>query len=598
MSTRQLKKMRRVCLTVLLMLTVCCVCQGKWKPAKGPLMTRWAKDVSPTNAHAEYPRPQMVRKDWKNLNGLWEYAIVDKDAQQPKKFDGQILVPFPVESALSGVMKKVTEKQLLWYRRTFEISKNWKDKRVILNFGAVDWQTTVFINGRKVGCHKGGYDAFSFDITDALKNSGKQEIVVSVWDPTDIGAQPRGKQMLKPKGIWYTAVTGIWQTVWLEAVNDAHIKSIKITPDIDAEIAKLVVNCSKPAAGSITVEVKDGWFMKDKVKNTAGKDFLLFIRNPKLWSPDKPFLYDLKVTLKDPKGKTVDEVKSYFGMRKISLSKDEKGITRLFLNNKPFFMYGPLDQGWWPDGLYAAASDKALKYDVATTKKLGCNMARKHVKIEPQRWYYWCDKLGLLVWQDMPNAGNYKTADREQFEAELKQMVDGRYNHPSIIMWVPFNEAWGQYNTVEIVEMIKKLDSSRLVNNVSGWKDKGVGDVNDVHQYPGPIAPANEEKRAAVLGEFGGLGLPMEGHTWQPKDNWGYKSYKTRQELTNAYLDLLEKLEPLIIKGLCAAVYTQTSDVEIEVNGLMTYDREIIKPDADKVSKANKNLYKLLTGKN
>jgi len=588
-----LKGTQKICLTILLMLTVCCVCQGKWEAAKGPLMTRWAKDVSPTNVHGEYPRPQMVRKDWKSLNGLWEYAIVPKDARQPEKFDGQILVPFAFESALSGVMKRITGRERLWYRRTFEIPKRWAGKRVLLHFGAVDWDTTVFVNGREVGRHTGGYDAFSFDITDALKVSGKQEIVLSVWDPTG-GGGPNGKQTLRPRRTRYTAVSGIWQTVWAEAVNDAYIKSIRITPDIDKEVLRLNVECSKPATGSVIVKAKDGWFTKDKVTGKAGEEILLSIRNPKLWSPEKPFLYDIKIILKDRQCKKVDEVKSYFGMRKISLGKNDKGITRLFLNNKPYFMYGPLDQGWWPDGLYTAASDEALKYDVEVTKKLGCNMARKHLKFEPARWYYWCDKLGLLVWQDMPKAENDDPEARIQFEHELKKLIETHHNHPCIIVWVPFNERRGVFDCPRISEMVKSLDDSRLVNIHSGANNFGVGDMNDVHKYTGPIAPKNEAGKVSVLGEFGGLGLSIEGHTWGNKKNWGYLNLKTRQELTDTYLDLLKKLKPLIAGGLSAAIYTQTSDVETEVNGFITYDREIIKLDAGKIRKANKQLYQLI----
>jgi hypothetical protein len=589
-------------LSLCAVLLLCSSIQAKWQPADGPLMTRWAERITPKNAHREYPRPQMVRKKWQNLNGLWDYAIVHKSQPKPEVFDGQILVPFPIESALSGVMKPVGQDNRLWYRRTFRIPRTWKGRNVLLHFGAVDWETTVWINGTQVGTHQGGYDPFSFDITDALKDVTEQEIVVNVWDPTDAGTQPRGKQVNKPRRIWYTAVTGIWQTVWLEPVSEAYIKSIKITPDIDNKSVRIIATCPDPAGYSAEVRIKDGWFTKAKNKGNAGEEIVLKIKKPKLWSPDSPFLYDLKVTLKNAKGKKVDAVGSYFGMRKIEVRKDKEGINRLFLNNESLFQFGPLDQGWWPDGLYTAPSDAALRYDIEVLKELECNMLRKHVKIEPARLYYWCDKLGLMVWQDMPSGDKYiggrdpdiqRTPESaKQFETELTALINTFYNHPSIIMWVPYNEGWGQWDTPRIVDFIKKLDPTRLVNNASGWTDRGVGDVHDIHSYPGPATPPVEENRAAVLGEFGGLGLPVKGHTWQDDEkNWGYINYKTREELTDAYVALIDNLRLLIGDGLSAAVYTQTTDVEIEVNGWMTYDREMIKVDVKKSAAANKRLY-------
>jgi len=595
------KNIKWLSVSLCTVLFLCSSIHAKWQPAKGPLMTRWARRISPKNAHRKYPRPQMVRKSWQNLNGLWDYAIVHKNHPRPDTFDGKILVPFPVESALSGVMKPVGQENHLWYRRTFRIPRTWKGRDVLLHFGAVDWETTVWINGTQVGTHRGGYDPFSFDITNALKETSEQEIVISVWDPTNAGTQPRGKQVVKPGGIWYTAVTGIWQTAWLEPVPEAYIKWIKIVPDIDNKLVKVTAASSDPAGYSVEVEAKDWWFTKAKNKGNAGEEIVLTIKKPKLWSPDSPFLYDLKVTLKNSKGKKVDAVSSYFGMRKIEVRKDKKGINRLFLNNKPLFQFGPLDQGWWPDGLYTAPSDAALRYDIEVLKKLGCNMLRKHVKIEPARLYYWCDKLGLMVWQDMPSGDKYiggndpdierSPESAQQFEAELKAMITTFYNHPSIIMWVPYNEGWGQWDTPRIVEMIKKLDPTRLVNNASGWTDRKVGDVHDIHSYPGPAAPPVEESRAGVLGEFGGLGLPVKGHTWQDEKNWGYRSYETREELTDAYVALIDNLRSLIGDGLSAAVYTQTTDVEIEINGWMTYDRAMIKMNTKKAAAANKRLY-------
>ena len=592
----------RTTLNSLIIASLCCTSAwaagDSWQPAQGPLKTRWAKDVSPANAHPEYPRPQMVREEWLNLNGLWDLAISSKDATRAT-FDAQILVPFPVESALSGVMRKVREDERIWYRRTFDVPAKWRGKRLLLHFGAVDFETTVWVNSKQVGQHRGGYDGFTFDLTDAINPLGENELVVAVWDPTDAGTQPRGKQVRKPNGIWYTPTSGIWQTVWLEPVNAAYITDLKITPDVDAGTVTISAS-TPPALGVCTVEatIHSGHKVVYTGSTTAGGRITLSIKKARLWSPEDPYLYNLTVTLKLGSS-TLDKVESYFGMRKISLGKDAKGFTRLMLNNKPYFQLGPLDQGFWPDGIYTAPTDEALRYDIEMTKKLGMNMARKHVKIEPDRWYYWCDKLGLLVWQDMPSGDKYigrngKDIERspesaKQFEQELTALVQGRGNHPCIVMWVPYNEGWGQWDTARVAEMIKKLDPTRLVDNASGWADRGVGDVNDMHKYPGPGAPEPETARATVLGEFGGLGLPVSGHTWQSEKNWGYRSFTNAPALTTAYIDLIAKLLPLIDeKGLSAAVYTQTTDVEIEVNGLMTYDREMVKMDLKKVAAANR----------
>ncbi len=575
------------------------LCDAAWQPAAGPLKTRWAAEVSPENALPEYPRPQMVRRDWMNLNGLWYLAITAKEAPKPDLFQTQILVPFPVESALSGVMKPVSENDRIWYRRTFEVPRKWRGQRVLLNFGAVDFETVVWVNGKEVGQHRGGYDGFSFDITDALRKNAENELTVAVWDPTDTGTQPRGKQVRKPNGIWYTPTSGIWQTVWLEPVSAAYIKGLKITPDIDAKVVKVQpITTATLAKCTVEVTVHEWGKKLNSASVEPGKAATISIKNPKLWSPEHPHLYTLTAALKLG-DRTVDKVESYFGMRKISLGKDAKGFTRLMLNNEPYFQFGPLDQGFWPDGLYTAPTDEALRFDIEMTKKLGLNLARKHVKIESERWYYWCDKLGLLVWQDMPSGDKFiggKDPDitrtpesARQFEEELTALVEGRGNHPCIVMWVPYNEGWGQWDTPRIVNLIKQLDPSRLVDDASGWTDRGVGNVNDMHKYPGPGCPDPEQKRAVVLGEFGGLGLPVRGHTWQAEKNWGYKSFTDPAALTTAYIDLIKKLFPLIEeKGLSAAVYTQTTDVEIEVNGLMTYDRELVKMDWKKVAAANR----------
>ena len=558
---------------------------AEWKPAKNPLMTRWAKGVSPANAHPEYPRPQMVREKWRTLNGLWQLAIVENLDAVPagKDLPESILVPFPVESALSGVRKRVTR---VWYRRTFDVPADWTGQRLLLHFGAVDWEATVYVNAKKLGTHRGGYDAFSFDITDALKPTGEQELVVGVFDPTSSGSQPRGKQVNKLGRIWYTPSTGIWQSVWLEPVPAAHIGSLRIVPDIDKGEVRITVDAVGAQGCAIKADVKAQGFAGQAM--AAGSNTLtLKMLGARLWSPDDPFLYDLKVSLVR-NGQAVDSVDSYFGMRKVSLGKDKDGVLRLMLNNKFVFQIGFLDQGFWPDGLYTAPTDEALRYDIEVTRQLGMNLARKHVKIEPDRWYYWCDKLGLLVWQDMPNGNNRTPEARKQFEQELRALVQGRWNHPSIIMWVVFNEGWGQHDTPRYAKMVKEMDPTRLVNEASGWANKNSGDVRDVHKYPGPAAPKTEAARAIVLGEFGGLGLGVDGHTWAKK-TWGYRGMASREELTRRYVGLLRKVWALSIRnGLSAAVYTQTSDVETECNGLMTYDRALIKVDVEQVAKANR----------
>jgi beta-galactosidase/beta-glucuronidase len=570
--------------------------QAAWQPAAGPLQTRWAKDVSPDHVLPEYPRPQLVRSEWRNLNGLWDYAIRPRDEAQPAALDGKILVPFPIESALSGVMKKVGDANRLWYRRTFDVPPGWRGQRTLLHFGAIDWDARISVNGVEVAAHRGGYDEIAVDITRALKPSGPQTVVVSVWDPTDTGTQPRGKQVNRPNGIWYTSVTGIWQTVWIEPVPEASIETLKIVPDVDGSrvVATATTGVSEQ---TITAVVLDGAREVARATGSAGQPLAVAIPRPKLWSPDSPSLYDLKITLGRPGERSSDQVTSYFAMRKTSLCKDADGITRLCLNNAPLFQVGPLDQGWWPDGLYTAPTDEALRADIEVTKQLGFNLARKHVKVEPDRWYYWADRLGLLVWQDMPSTviprGETRTAESsQQFERELNALIDGRRNHPSIVMWVPFNEGWGQYDTPRIVDAVRSRDPSRLVDNASGWTDSGAGDVSDIHRYPGPGVPKIETTRAAVLGEFGGLGLPLAGHTWQSQANWSYRGYTTQDALTDAYVALLGRLHPLLgSPGLSAAVYTQTTDVEIEVNGLMTYDRAIIKPDIARVRAANLSLF-------
>jgi len=556
----------------------CSLNTSGWKPAQSLLTTRWTGTVTPKNVLKEYPRPQMVRDDWYNLNGIWELALTAKDAEMPAAFSEKILVPFPIQSALSGIGKRVTDSTRIWYRKTFSIPSKWKNKRILLHFGAVDWETQVYINGKKAGEHRGGYDPFSFDITELCISGKKQELVVSVWDPTTRGGQPYGKQTLNPRGIYYSPSSGIWQTAWLEPVPETYIKDIKIVPDVDKRAVGITVELNNPSAGAVVnAEILENKKSIIKTSGKPGEQLSVTVPEAKLWSPDLPFLYDVEITVTDNSSKPKDKIRSYFGLRKIEVRPDEKGITRLFLNNTFVFQLGPLDQGFWPDGLYTAPTDEALKYDLEMMKKYGFNMVRKHVKVEPDRWYYWCDKLGLMVWQDMPNGRNRNDEERKQFETELTNVVVSLYNHPSIIMWVPFNEGWGQYDTERIVQRLKELDPTRLVNNASGWTDRGAGDVSDVHSYPNPRASQPEPNRAAVLGEFGGLGFNIPEHAWNPQ-GWGYDLLQNRNALIGKYENLYRQLLPLIDSpGLSAAVYTQITDIESENNGLMTYDREVAK---------------------
>ncbi|QDV75145.1 sugar-binding domain-containing protein [Botrimarina mediterranea] len=589
----------RIALTLVLSLAVVSSTRG----ASPKLVTRWAAEVSAETAWPEYPRPQMVRDEWLNLNGEWDLAILDAAEQQPSEYPDKILAPYPIESQLSGVEKPLLPDQKAWYRREFRVPAAWGERRVLLHFGAVDWGAAVWLNGKRIGEHRGGFDPFSFDVTEALDANANNVLVVAVEDPTDSGSQPQGKQHLKPDGIWYTAVSGIWQTVWLEPTPQAAIRNLKTTPRLRDSVVDVVVD-AVGVDDSMEIEVSavvDG----DVVASASGRSgslLTLEIPDPHSWSPDDPFLYDLEVRLVKS-GEIVDRVSSYFGFRSIELGPDRNGHVRMLFNGEPLFQYGPLDQGYWPDGLYTPPTEEAMVFDLKQAKRLGFNMVRKHVKVEQARWYYWCDRLGLLVWQDMPNGGEHapwpadgvettRTAESaQQYRVELKAMVDALYNFPCIVTWVPFNEGWGQFDTVEVSDWLKAYDPSRLVIAASGGNDFGAGHIDDDHFYPGPGSPPAEPDRAAVVGEFGGLGLPMEGHTWRDKENWGYLSFQKPDQLTNEYGDLIARLRPLVESHLSAAVYTQLTDVEVEVNGLITYDREVVKPDVMEVRRANLALH-------
>ena len=591
--------------TVLLFLCLGLSLSAQWKPAGEKIKTEWANKVNPKQVLPEYPRPIMERKEWKNLNGLWNYAIQEVGKSAPAKYDGQILVPFAVESSLSGVMKEVGAKNELWYNTTFNIESNWKGQNILLHFGAVDWKTEVWLNGVKIGSHTGGYTPFSFDITPFIAGT-TQQLTVKVWDPSNEGTQPRGKQVKNPEGIWYTPVTGIWQTVWIEPVNKKNITTLKTTPNIDQNVISIKPEVAGASYGDlIEVTVYDDSKTIATGKASVGENLEIVLNNPKLWSPESPFLYKTNVKLIS-NGKVVDQVKSYFAMRKIGSKRDANGVLRMQLNNKDYFQFGPLDQGWWPDGLYTAPTDEALKYDIVKTKELGFNMIRKHVKVEPERWYTHCDELGILVWQDMPSGDEQPIwQDKKYFEGtelqrtpkseeiykkEWKAIMDHLYSYPSIVVWVPFNEAWGQFKTVEITEWTKNHDPSRLVNSSSGGNHFQTGDILDLHKYPGPELYLYDARRITVLGEYGGIGLPLEGHLWKANDNWGYIKFKNATEVTNEYIKYAKELKKLVKTGFSAAVYTQTTDVEGEVNGFMTYDRKVDKMDFEKVRTINKEV--------
>lgn len=565
----------------------------------------------------EYPRPQLKRYGWLNLNGLWDYKISGKHDSFPKSFDGKILVPFAIESELSGVCQPLLPSQRLWYRRTFKIPDSFSGKRILLNFGAVDWQCKVFINKSLAGTHSGGYTAFSQDITDFLKD-GDNEIFVCVYDPTDEGYQPRGKQVNNIKGFWYTATSGIWQTVWIEAVENTYITDINYIPDIENGLIEIFPKVSgEYSLVKLKISLNSEIIYDDKLPPSNK----IMLKSINLWSPETPVLYDIELTVFDNNGKPCDLVESYFAMRSFGMTKDENGFVRLTLNGKPYFQRGLLDQGYFPDGILTPPTDEALKFDILEIKRLGFNMLRKHIKVESMRWYYHCDKIGVLVWQDIPSGEKYignlyagvlpnislwnkikdtnythfnRTDEKSRacFYTEMRDIINQLKAVPCIYAWVPFNEGWGQFDALKAAKIIKNLDGTRLIDHASGWYDQGGGDMISEHKYIFPVTKRKQDgKRAFVLSEYGGYSQKIEGHDFNIEKAFGYLMFKTKKSLSTAYKRLHERqVIPKIKKGLCATVYTQVSDVENEVNGLYTYDRAILKISENVIKEINQKM--------
>ena len=621
----------------MLFAAVVAVTMGAWayQPAKSPLMTKWGEKVTPENAWREYPRPQMVRGNWTNLNGEWDYAItsVTNTPGRPEKWDGKILVPFALESALSGVGKLLEPDQFLWYTRKIQVKKSGEGEdgggeRILLHFGGVDFRTMVFIGHQEVTDvpHEGGQNPFTLDITDYVTD-GENDLTVCVWDPTEDFVNSRGKQSFKPSGCFYTRVSGIWQTVWMERVPEKYIRGYKVVTDVDASTVRFEfdLNREQGTGNREQVKVTVMGAVTTPVREDADGTVKIKISDAKLWSPEEPNLYEFTAKY----GK--DEIKGYFGMRKIEKRKDEKGVLRFFLNNKPYFVLGTLDQGWWPDGLLTPPSEEAMAFDIQTLKDCGFNTMRKHIKVEPMRYYALCDKMGLLVIQDLPS-GSGDWADPMKAETvkryglqrqEMKEMMDGLQAVPSIVMWNPYNEGWtqpGEFLTHAMLDFTRRYDPARLVNGPSGcwdwegghllpkgwdWtnrvetahKPTGVcesADTVDMHLYRGPTMFAVNDRRISFLGEFGGLGHPVPGHLWKEStDSWGYggiEDTKTREGLEKTYLALMGQLANLAERGLGGSIYTQTTDVEIEINGLMTYDRKVLKFDPAVLRRAHEKI--------
>ncbi|MGI9604116.1 MAG: glycoside hydrolase family 2 protein [Acidimicrobiales bacterium] len=588
---------------------------GKDQPVEQPLRTQWADQVDPERPLPDYPRPQLRRPRWTNLNGPWDAAVTSRHDPAPTDWPHILTVPFPMGSTLSGMAETLRPDQRLWLRRTIDAVHVADGERLRVHFGAVDWETEVWFNNQPVGGHRGGFDPFHLDLTDALIED-QNELVVAVWDPTDVGPQPVGKQTLNPSAIQYTPVAGIWQTVWLEPVPIACLESVWTTTCLaDNELTVHVAT-----SGSTPGDRVHLWVYADGVEVGHGRTLLdgdgadvpVTMAALRPWSPDDPFLYDLVIEVQRD-DETIDRADSYAGAREIAIGPDAAGTLRLHLNGEPIFHLGLLDQGWWPDGLYTAPTDDALVFDIETTLAMGFNTIRKHVKVEPARWYWHADRLGLLVWQDMPNTwfdlnevitqmldgidpadmdySRIGTADDpDGFRRELDAMIDALRPHPSIVVWVPFNEGWGQFDTTVILDHVAQRDPSRLVDGASGWVDDGSGHMRDHHVYRKEADfPALDEHRATVYGEFGGLGLEVDGHVSHP-GGWGYARLDSPESLAAAYEELVDVVAGLVDRGLAGAIYTQTTDVESEHNGLMTYDRAVIKIAPDRLAEMNRRI--------
>ena len=588
-----------------------------WAPAGENIRTAWAETIDPSNVHPEYPRPQLIRGEWQNLNGLWDYSVTSADTTAMAEAEGKILVPFCIESSLSGVGRSITDKDAIWYQRTFKIPSGWRGQNVILHFGAVDWEARVWVNGKEAGSHTGGYASFDFDITSFLKKGSKQTITVKVKDATDYTIlQPRGKQVRNPGGVKYSPVSGIWQTVWLECVPDSYITDYLALSDIRTGMVTLETAIHGAEKGDmVKATFRAGGDVVATAGCEAGQTISTAIPGMHLWTPDDPFLYDIDIELVR-QGKVIDKVTGYTAMRSISVKEDAEGNKRMALNDKILFQFGPLDQGWWPDGLYTAPSDEAMRFDLLKTKEYGFNMVRKHVKVEPDTWYRACDELGLLVWQDMPHFAyhesnvwgrkdnKYDTGTDFQATAEQKdnyykewaEIIAQHKKFPCIVVWVPFNEAWSQFDTGKTVDFTRSQDPTRLVNAASGgnWFKGQMGDIIDSHNYPHPAIRVWDKDLVTVLGEYGGIGIPVENHVWICEKQSGYRKYETLDDLIGEYVHFAGMLEELEKEGCAAAVYTQTTDVECEINGLMTYDREVVKIDIEKAREANGKVINLI----
>ena len=570
--------------------------QTEYKQAPVPISTVWGENMTPETAWPNHPRPNLERANWANLNGLWDYAITTANAKaQPETWEGKVLVPFAMESSLSGVGRSIEPNEAIWYRRSFNV-EDLGGQRLLLHFDGIDFRSQVFVNGIEVTDipHESGILPQTLDITEAVK-IGNNELVVYAWDPTNTWQVASGKQYVNPHGIWYTRVSGIWQTVWTEIVPETYITSYEVYPDINNETAFVKINTSGNLMGAkAKIVVKDANNKKvasGKVKNWD-EPVALKIAEAQLWSPENPYLYNMEITLDSKSG--TDEVKGYFGLRSIEMRKDKNGIQSFYLNNKKIYMLGTLDQGWWPDGLLTPPSDEAMEFDIRFLKEAGFNMMRKHIKVEPMRYYYLCDKLGILVWQDMPSGAGDVNQRYGMYRRELKGMVDYLQAIPSIVMWVPYNEGWGEQDAFMVnstLTWLMNYDKTRLVDGPSGWTDHGVGHAKDMHNYPGPGMFDLMQDRISVLGEFGGLGLAIKEHLWQDKGSWGYVSDTETKDSFDRYVSLMNRLSFLASRGLGASVYTQTTDVEIEINGLLTYDRKVDKYGRENLRAIHQKVY-------